>query len=551
MKIQTLPANAFSLVSRAYHRSRIATILGAILLLALIVLAVYSITLRAKTAGDATTAQIPTVHVSKVSDLSNGGSSFSVVGSVQSDTEANVLTQSGGEITHVYRQLGDVVSAGTIIAEMDNASQRAAVLQAEGGLQSAQAALAKTSGSARPEQLTILQSAAQSARAAAANALLGAYGATDDSVHHTADAMFSNPDTYAPTLNLTVTDSQLPVDLQNGRVALGAILKRERSVNSSITPDSSSAMLHAEIATTETEVRTARSFFDTLITALGKSIATQSVSATNIATYQANASAARSALTGMLSSLSAADAAITAADQNLTVGTTGGASQDVAGAEAGITSAQGGLAAARAALEKTIIRAPISGTINALPISQGNFIGANAPAATIANNHALEIITHVTESDAKRIAVGQSVAISGGASGVITRIAPAIDPLTNAIEVKIGVVGSQSSLTNGQSVTASFAAATNAPVTKAVNATITIPIIAAKITPSGPIVFTVTSSSTLASHPITFGPILGDRVTITSGITSNMQLVTDARGLYDGETVAIALSSAATSTVTR
>ena len=62
--------------------------------------------------------------------------------------------------------------------------------------------------------------------------------------------------------------------------------------------------------------------------------------------------------------------------------------------------------------------------------------------------------------------------------------------------------------------------------------------IAAKITPKGPVVFTV-SSSTLVANPVVFGAITGDQVVIVSGVTPEMDIVTDARGLSDGETVIV------------
>jgi len=65
-----------------------------------------------------------------------------------------------------------------------------------------------------------------------------------------------------------------------------------------------------------------------------------------------------------------------------------------------------------------------------------------------------------------------------------------------------------------------------------------IPIAAAKITPKGPVVFTV-SSSTLTAIPITLGTILGDQVTVLSGLTSDADIVTDARGLSTGEVVVV------------
>ncbi|HWB33817.1 MAG TPA: efflux RND transporter periplasmic adaptor subunit, partial [Candidatus Paceibacterota bacterium] len=205
--------------------------------------------------------------------------------------------------------------------------------------------------------------------------------------------------------------------------------------------------------------------------------------------------------------------------------------------QAALTQAQGALAAARAQLEKAIIRAPISGTINSLSLKQGDYVNASQEILTIANNHALKIVAYVTQDDAQNLSVGSKASIEDGtASGVITQIAPAVDPATKKIEVDIGITDS-GALVNGQSVSVQFTTA--ARPSTAASARITIPLTALKITSDGMNVFSVTASSTLEAHAVSIGELLGDRVVITQGLTPDMAIVTDARGLRDGETVTV------------
>jgi len=177
-----------------------------------------------------------------------------------------------------------------------------------------------------------------------------------------------------------------------------------------------------------------------------------------------------------------------------------------------------------------------------LPVTRGDFVASFSQVAQVSNPGALEVDTNVTPDDAKTLAVGGKATIEGTIAGVITSIAPALDPTTGKILVKIGINGDQSSLTDGDTVTVSLTRAqTTAPAQTAATAsstTILIPIAAAKITPSGPVVFTV-ASSTLVSHPITLGTILGDQITVTSGLSLDMDIVTDARGLSDGQQVVV------------
>ncbi len=172
-----------------------------------------------------------------------------------------------------------------------------------------------------------------------------------------------------------------------------------------------------------------------------------------------------------------------------------------------------------------------------LPITLGGYVSSFSQVAVVSNPNALEVDTYVTSDDAKTLAVGGKATIEASTQGIITFIAPALDPTTGKIQVKIGIPGDQSALTDGDTVTVSLARSATGAVGTA-STTITIPIVSAKITPSGPVVFTV-SSSTLMAHPIIFGDISGTQITVTQGLTPDMDIVTDARGLSDGQQVIV------------
>ncbi len=195
----------------------------------------------------------------------------------------------------------------------------------------------------------------------------------------------------------------------------------------------------------------------------------------------------------------------------------------------------GEYAAAQASLEKTYVRAPISGTIVSLPAHQGDFVSPGTVVAIISNPGALQVESYVTSADAKTLAVGGKATIDGATPGTIVFIAPALDPLVGKIQVKVSPTGSQASLTDGSTVTVMLDRTGAKAATKSA---ISIPIAAAKMTPTGAVVFTV-ASSTLVAHPITLGAIQGGQVEVTEGITLQMDIVVDARGLSEGQVVAI------------
>jgi HlyD family secretion protein len=416
----------------------------------------------------------------------------------------------------MYYSLGDYITAGGVLAELENSSQRAAVLQAQGGVDAAQAALNKISVSGI------------SAKATAVNSLLSVYASVDSAVRGTADTMFTNPAGDNPQFTVVSSNSSLVNDVNNTRRSLATILSREAARAKTL---AQSDDLASELAKTIDEVRTVRNFMDNILGALNSGITTPSVSQSTINGYIAAATVSRTALAAALSSLATAQSTLASAQDPGAAGV----SPDVAAGEATLKQAQGALAAARANLEKAIIRAPISGTINSLSLKRGDFVQQFSPVATIANNGALEIVAYLSQQDTTSSAVGDKVAIEGGAAGVITRIAPALDPVTKKIEVRIGILNN-ASLVNGQSVIVTLAN-TKTAAKKAVGP-VTIPITALKVGATETDVFTV-ESSTLVAHKVTIGELLGDRVVILAGLTPEMTIVTDARGLRNGEVVEV------------
>lgn len=492
--------------------------------------------------------QIHSVEVWSVAELSSGATPLSLVGSVTSKSEATVRAEKSGQVIRINTSLGASILAGAIAAEIENASERAAVLQADAGLDAAQANLAKVSGGVRTEQRSILEAnvtaataALESARSNALSALLSAYATMDSGIHATTDKLFTNPGSTDSRFNIITSDSRLTIQIESARDALSPYLAREASVSDSL---SASSDLAAEIATTQTEVRAARNFLDLIVSALNKAIPSPSTSSANIATYLAEATAVRTSLTstlmalsGATQSLSSSQTALEVARTNLEQGVTGGQPEDVAAARAAVKQAQGGLAAARASLEKTIIRAPISGTVNSFSLKRGDYVQMSSPVLTVANNGSLEVVTYVSENDAREIAVGQPVTIEQ-ASGVVTRIAPALDPVTKKIEVRIGV-GDPKGLINGQSVLVSIVR-TKTVIGDA--ARITIPIAAVKVEAQRSIVFLV-ENDVLIAQEVQLGALLGERVVIAGGLTPEMRIVVDARGLREGEKVEVSAGS--------
>lgn len=456
------------------------------------------------------------VALTSVADVSSG-EPITVIGEIRSVSEADVAPDSSGRIIGVYRKIGDYVAAGAVIAEVENSSQRAAVAQAEAALQRAKSVS------------TISGISVGSASASAETARQSAYAAINDAVVRKADETFSTGS--AKTFFVPLTNSQLKYTLEAKRLDMEVILKRHASIRTQTLSDTE---LIAELQILENEARDVRGFMTDLVSALSGGISSGSITTAQIEGYEANANAALSVITGLEGTLASASGGLQSAKENLTQGS-GGESADIA-------IAQASLAAAKAVLEKTIVRAPIAGTINSISLEQGNFAAAGVPSVRIVNISGLEAVAYLSERDLPRITAGSSARISGIADGRVSRVAPALDSNTRKAEIRITILSSDAGANRfvaGQSATIELS-----PIRKENDQAIFIPISSVKITPDGAVVFIATDigdegETILESIPVTLGTLTGGKVEITSGLSLDNVIVADARGLKDGQEVFI------------
>jgi len=489
------------------------------------------------------------VTVASVASLSPNGAPLEVIGQVTSENEATILSQVSGEIVTVDVGLGDSVSTGETIANMENSAQQAAVVQAQGSYDAAQVALEEASGTtAENSTVTSVQADqnAQNTQIAAIASLQSTYTALDDAVHTKADTLLNNPRSQFPTLNIVLTysnDTDLFTTILTEREGLEAVLSDANTLANSATTTN----IDDSISTMIGYAQTVEQFLNNLSQAVNE-LTPDSSTASTISTFQTTIGAARTEVTSAVSSLTTAKTnydSATASSMTAANSAGGGTSNSIAVAQANLEEALGALDAAQSALQKTIITSPISGTIVDLPVTSGDYVSSFSEVAKVSNPNALKIVTYVTATDAQTLSVGNAAMINDTIPGVITEIAPAIDPETGTIEVDVGLTGSQTGIIDGDSVTVDLdRSASLVSSAETLNASSTssiiIPIVALKIMPTGPVVFTVDpATNTLLSHSVEIGSILGDDIVVTEGLTPDMVIVTDARGLVAGQTVSV------------
>lgn len=451
-----------------------------------------------------------------------GGQSLSLIGSVRAFTEAAVTTERAGRVVSVNVKLGQQVQAGTIIATLENASERASVLQAEGMYDAAVAASAQ-SGVGVDEA----RNSERRAKDSAVSVFKSAYNTTNGVIVGTIDSFFSNPNGFTP--GLRITGQGFTSLLNSERVAFQTILPTWQSKVNTITPDSD---LEVELGYAKENVQRTVNMIDTFLAVFSKHGGSNAYSDEDLQNLSNTFTGLRSSLISIQSNIDAALSGLDAAADTLRRAELSASGGTTSAADAQVKQALGSLRAAQANLAKTILRTPVSGTVNSLSIRTGDFVNSFTPVAIVANNSALEVVTYISDIERDLIQKGDEVIVEGKYTGRVTEIAPAVDTITRKTEVRIATEGAD--ISNGDTVRISK----DVVIDEKSDNTIRVPLTAVKFERENGSVLTVIDG-VLVSRPVTLGIVLGGSVEITEGLSADDTFVVDVRGLIPGTEVDI------------
>ncbi|HMA79171.1 MAG TPA: HlyD family efflux transporter periplasmic adaptor subunit, partial [Candidatus Paceibacterota bacterium] len=364
------------------------------------------------------------------------------IGTVRSVDEAEIQTEVSGQVTSVRVRPGEVVSAGSIIATLENASEQAAVLQAEGAYEQA-----------------------------LANAAINAVSATDaeNTVRQAIDGVFNTAATLRSTAaDLSSDELDTLVADENNVYRTGSVLLREKAVHINVIepayngiPDELADLrILLDAPRTVEQARVLLSDVNELILRLDtiterfRALVTDTDIDTQAdpeeAAFLATLARVESQVNAQRNAVRAAEGQLDSALEARSRAQLAASATDVSVADAQVKSALGSLRAAQAQLAKTILRSPIAGTVNDVAVNVGDFVPSFTPVAEVANNGSLEVQFFVTERDAAQLQVGSRVTIDGTATGTIVSVAPAVNQATQKTEIRAAVSGD--ALTNNSTV---------------------------------------------------------------------------------------------------
>jgi len=356
--------------------------------------------------------------------------------------------RSGGQISYAGPAVGTHVSAGTTLASLSAADLRAQVEQAQAQLASQNAQLATLMAGATPQNLAVSQTAVTNAQGTLAQdkqnviqASQDGYVKADDAIHNKVDQFFTNPRSGSPTLVVTSSNSQQTLSAQADRAAMEQTLSAWQTYVASLPTVSAGDTSSVDIVAVETQTTSyetqVQNFLNEIATILSNASPSGSTPISVLQGYQSSVATARSNMASVISELNttslAAQGAVSAlatAQAQLNVTQSPPTQNAIAVQQAAVAAAQASVDLAQAQLGKTVIMAPIAGTITVNNAHIGETAAVGTPVISMISNSLFEMDVYVSQTDVAKLKTADVASVTLDAYSGVTFAAhvASIDP---------------------------------------------------------------------------------------------------------------------------
>jgi RND family efflux transporter MFP subunit len=490
----------------------------------IVILAVAGTLIAGRVANREKTAETDTnvrqVTLVEAGTFRTGLSTIGADGVVESVAQVELKSQVSAPIARVYYSVGDTVSAGALIAELQNADIRAQLEQAKASL-----ILAESQQGSSEVNL-------ESARRSLVEKIRDSYSKSDNIINaQLEDILYRETSTQEGTVSsletLVPNRLQEAVVLKQHELKVLTLPEWKKKIDT-LTAVSSEADLVDVLKISRANLATISTLLDNTSTAINE------ISQDDAPLFLLNVTAGwKTIVDAARSSVSGSSAALTAAE----AGVTGSGNSQVTSAAAQIAVAKAGIQALEAQLAKTIIRSPISGKIGELPLRSGELASPGQLIASVVGSGGLQVKAYASGEDFSRIQRNARATIEGSIPAVVTSIAPSVNSENKKLEVKLTILGGATSLVVGQSVHALIdASATSNAIA---GSTYLLPMQNVKIIPGDAYVLTVNDQSKIEKRSVILGEIRGEFVEVKSGLADDLKIVTPVYELNEGETVRV------------
>lgn len=323
-----------------------------------------------------------------------------------------LATAVAGDVAEILVAEGDQVAQGQLLLRIADSQQRAAVAEAEAGLEMAKAQRAQIKAGPRAEEIASAEASIEAARAGVQSAAAAVAAA---------EARLAQLQAGATAEELAIAEHQV----EAARNALwSAQAQRDGICGQPGVPAANCDAAKGAVQQAEEALRIA----ELQLQQLQKGARQQDLDAAQAQVEQAQGE------------LEAAKASQAQAEAALALLKKGATEEAIAVAEAQVSQAQAALARAQAALADTEVRAPMAGSVAQINIKAGEKVAAGTPAIQLADLSAWKVETDdLTEMDIVHVSVGQAVRIIPDALPDLT-IMGTVEAIETVYEEKRGDV---------------------------------------------------------------------------------------------------------------
>ena len=526
-------------------------------------------------------APIQAVHA----EIGTIASTLTYTASVQPQWSVSLVPTSAGKIVSLNVKLGQAVSQGADIAELDSRPLQDAVTQAQADVAGAQAKLDSLQAGPRAEDVAVAQANAAAAEAAVADlskgrpeAIVQAQANLDAATQKLAAAQAGGRPESVQQAQAKLNADQAALDkLRNGPTAqdVGSARLVVEQAKDKLFADQTQddalvgqglmtkASRQAALDVDQTAIEQANAQLLKLLAPPRPEDITQA-QALVTADQQALAIARQpnrpEDLAQLAASVAAAQAQLDQARQPGSAGAIAQAqqqanaqwalaakaatpytAQDIAQVEAALQSALATLQSARTTLANATITAPAAGVISDVSVAVGSLASPTSPVVTeVAAD--VEADASVAQDQIARFSQGQAATILAGCQtipGHVFALAPTADPKTSTFAVKVVPDSRSDSLRAGMSVTVQIR-------TGQVENAIVVPTSAVQTRNGQQMVLEAVDGKARAM-PVQTGLTTSDQVQVTAGVqVDDLVLLPGATRIADGDPVLVAASQAPT-----
>ena len=346
-------------------------------------------------------------------------STVNIPGTVSSSNSVDLSFQESGKIAKIDVQEGQTVTAGEILASLDDSTQETQLTQEEAALAAAQATLSGLENGTRPEQLAVTQAQVasdqtnlQNVQAQQATLVGNALNAELNAGLQIQTVSDSITPEYIPTLSGTYTGTQqgeYDITTHGGSGAYFSYSGIEtgtgsiaNSNNSTPVPLGSDGLFLS---------------FPAGFSNMNDTNWVISIPNTKSSQYLSAQNAYTAALSTQKNAIANAQAVLSVDEKNLALEQAGATSQNIDAQKAAVAGAQAAIESAQLAINNASIVAPFAGIARNVTAQLGMVVSPNVPVLSVINNGILKIDAYASETDVPKILVNADAVVTLDAYG--------------------------------------------------------------------------------------------------------------------------------------